>query len=199
MLSIQNIRIYAKDGQLTVSVKVNSLTNLSENLRLLSVTLRDDNWKSLAPKEPILEFPIDPAASRFYFERTFGILSLLHTNMFLDSKIWKEIEPKIRTTNYKEIANLNTEVNFYTAPVMLETDKQDETSKQQKSQDCLEVNLDDQMCLKTNVKITGATAGTIKINISPGSNSFFFKGLQGEGIKITESIGEIDFRNLNFQ
>lgn len=194
MLSIQNISIRSTDNQLTVSVKVNSVANLSEHLRLLSFNLRGFKWVSLAPSEPVLEFPIDPSASRYYFERTFGVLSVLYTNMFLDAKIWSQIEPKIRAINFNELASANAEHNLYTAPIVTETQQQGETAKE----NSVNIDFDDQANLKTQIKITGATAGKVEVNFGPGKNSIFFKGVQGNNVTITEDINPVDWRSLRF-
>jgi len=193
MLSIQNISIRSTDNQLTVSVKVNSVANLSEHLRLLASNLRGFKWVSLAPNEPVLEFPIDPSASRYYFERTFGVLSFLYTNMYLDAKIWSEIQPKIRAINFNELASADAEHNLYTAPIVTETQQQEETTKE----NSVKIDFDDQANLKTQIEITGTT-GKVEVNFGPGKNSIFFKGVQGNNVTITEDINPIDWGSLSF-
>ena len=102
--------------------------------------------------------------------------------------------------NFKELSGSNTELDLYTVSVVELTSEHDKNTEVIKApSNTLEIKIQDQSALQSHVKISGVTAGTIKVSFSGGNNSLFFQGLQGNNIYITDTSHSIDWSNLPAQ
>ena len=144
---------------------------------MLRINFTDKELICLLPGQPVLEFPIDPNASRYYFDRVWGVLSVLHTNDFLANDIWSAIEPTLRTTNYVELVTLNKELCLYTAPNIKKVERHAESANAEG--DKLEVALTDPAGIHVGVKVTGIRGGIISVSIQAG-NLIFSSSTDGQ-------------------